>query len=74
MKEFDTSKEITSGPFLDFNSIYAQVLSEQLPVGSLYEFNKSKIESFSVENINLNGEQAYFLLLDFEIPDNAKQN
>ena len=54
MKEFDVNKKITSCAFLDFNSLYAQVLSEKKTVWALYELNKSEIEAFSVENANLN--------------------
>ena len=72
LKEFDVNKEVTSGAFLDFNSLFAQVLSEKLPVGGLFELNLSEIESFFAENMNLNEEYAYMLLMDYKIPDHVK--
>ena len=58
--------------FSDVNSLYAKVMSGKLPFGNFHEMNENEIENFNIEDVDLNGEYCYALLIDYEIPDECK--
>ena len=70
--EFDERKGVESGVFLDFNSLYAQVLSGKLPCEDFAELTENEVSSFSIENIDCAGDYTYALLIDYYIPDDVK--
>ena len=72
LKSFDEKKPISSGSFLDVNSLYATVLSGKLPIGGFYELKQEEIANFDINSIDLYGNYAYALLIDYEIPDDVK--
>ena len=72
-KDYDPTKEITSGGFVDVNSLYPTILVGKLPVGRMHELTHDEIESFDIASQDIDGEFAYSLMVDYEIPDDVKR-
>jgi len=73
LNDFDPNKPISTGIFLDINSLYGTVLHGKLPVGDFKELSEEEIMNFNIDDIDLNGEFCYALSIDFEIPDDVKK-
>ena len=73
LKDYDEKKDITTGIFLDVNSLYATVLSGKLPVGNFHELSEKEIKDLDLDKVDLNGNHCYALKVDFEIPDEFKK-
>ena len=73
LNDFDPNKPISTGIFLDINSLYGTVLHGKLPVGDFKELSEEEIRNFNIDDIDLNGEFCYALSIDFEIPDDIKK-
>ena len=58
--------------FDDVNSLYATVMSKKLPIGNYCEPNEREIANFDIENIDLDGDYCYALLIDYEIPKESR--
>ena len=73
LKDFDPNDAISTGLFLDVNSLYPTVLQGKLPVGGFKELSEEEVKKFKVDEIDLDGDYCYALLIDFEIPDDVKE-
>ena len=76
LDNYDKLKPISSGAFLDVNSLYPTVMSEKLPYGNFKELNDVEIEKFKKEykEIDLDGPYCYAVSIDYDIPDNVKMD
>ena len=72
LDNFDESQQLSSGVFLDVNALYSKILSDKLPYGDLYELSIEEINEFEINSIDIDGDYAYVLSIDFSIPDNVK--
>lgn len=72
LKSYNENDEYTSGAFIDYNSLYAHVLSQKLPVSDAYELNQTELKIFDINGIDIDGPYAYILLINYEIPDSVK--
>ena len=70
---FRENEPVSSGMFIDVNSLYGLMLTKKLPVGKLHELTQEEIENFNILDTNPEGEHAYALLIDYEIPDDFKK-
>merc|ERR1711888_250974 len=72
--EYDPTKPIRTAAFLDVNSLYGNVLSKKLPVNSFRELSEREVDDFKsqIEGKDCNGEYAYALCIDFDIPEEAQ--
>ena len=57
---------------VDFNALYSEVMSQKLPIDGFYELTESEIQSFDMMSVDINGEYAYALGVDYTIPDNTQ--
>ena len=48
-------------------------MSKKLPIGDFKELSADEIKNFDYLGIDLDGDRAYMLLIDFEIPDEVKR-
>lgn len=71
--DYDEKAEISSGGFIDFNSLYPYVLTEKLPTGNMYELTQEEVKNFDYINVDVDGDYAYALLIDYYIPDDVKR-
>jgi hypothetical protein len=73
INNYDENKPKSFGLLLDFNSLYACALSDNLPYGNIYELNNDEILSFDYQNIDIKNDMyCYALEIDFNIPDDVK--
>ena len=70
---YDKNKPVKTGIMIDFNSLYPTCIVEELPYSGFYELNETEIENLNIEKVDIHGEYAYVLLIDFSIPDEVKR-
>jgi hypothetical protein len=71
--DYDPTKPSSSAIFLDFNSMYAELLCTKLPVGEIYEFSVEEVEKFDLKE-SCRGEYTYIVSVDTKIsPEIARK-
>jgi hypothetical protein len=70
--DYDPSKPSSSAIFLDFNSMYAEILCTKLPVGEIYELTPVEVSTFDLQT-DCNGDHTYIVCVDTHIPDAVAQ-
>ena len=72
LPHFDPAKPITTAAMLDVNSLYPTVMTQALPCGEVEELYE--VDTFSIRDTPLDGDYAYALLVDYDIPDSLKKH
>jgi hypothetical protein len=71
--DYNPEKPTSSAVFLDFNSMYAEILCTKLPVGDIYELSPDEVLSFDLQT-DCNGDYTYIVCVDTHIPDDVARN
>ena len=58
--------------FLDVNALYGSILCLLLQIGGFFKLPPEEVQKFDFKTTKLDGEYCYVLLLDYEIPDQVK--
>ena len=72
LKNFNKNEPVTTGAYLDMNSLYPTVMYDNIVYGDLEELNDEEIKNFNIESIDVKGAFAYALEIDYTIPDDVK--
>ena len=74
-KDFDPTKKSSTAIMIDFNSLYAECLTENMPYADFEYSDNSTISQFEKDplsflKIDIDGPKGYWVTCDFYIPEN----